>query len=53
MGEVVGLDRDGEIGSFREQGREELVDVAADAAAVRRYGGRVDEDPGCVGQDDS
>jgi hypothetical protein len=49
----VRLGHDGEVGTLREQGRQEFVDVAADTAAVRRDGGRVDEDPGCVRQDDS
>ena len=43
MLDVVGLDDDREVGALRHQRGQQLVDVAADAAAVRWHGGRVDD----------
>ena len=51
--DVVRLDDDGEVGALLHQRREELVDVAADAPAVGRHGGGVDDHARTVRQEDS
>ena len=52
MLDVVGLDDRREVGALRDQCGQQLVDVAADAAAVRRDGGRVDEHARLVRQEE-
>jgi hypothetical protein len=49
----VRLGDDGQVGALGQQRGQELVDVAAHPAPVRRDGGGVDDYAGCVGQDGS